>query len=153
MLIFGQISCFLGPRQLVRRKVYSLAYILDLSDWLIEWSTIDQPTKYVIYLNADWQIQLRIHSIQIRTVSPYCLFSALPNWFKLVYGPFGQSDTNCTLDFCPDQPGRNRMYQLKAKEQLRHRSDCQIYILYQDRVPRPLQPPELDRDSFSRGQN
>jgi hypothetical protein len=28
---------------------------------------------------------------------------------KLGYGPFGQSNMYITLDFCLDQPGRNRM--------------------------------------------
>jgi hypothetical protein len=29
------------------------------------------------------------------------------NWFKLVYGPFGQSNIHCKLAFCHAQPGRN----------------------------------------------
>ena len=39
------------------------------------------------------------------------LFFAFLNWFKVVVGPFGQSNMHRRLDFCPDQPGRNRMYQ------------------------------------------
>lgn len=31
-------------------------------------------------------------------------------WF---YGPFGQSNTHSALNFCPDQPGINQMYQSK----------------------------------------
>ena len=34
------------------------------------------------------------------------LSSALLNWCKKIYGPFGQSNMHRTLDFCPDQPGR-----------------------------------------------
>ena len=49
--------------------------------------------------------------IYIRTVSSYRLFSSLLNWFKLVFGPFGQSIMHPTLNLCPDQPGRNLMYQ------------------------------------------
>ena len=56
------------------------------------------------------------HSIYIRTVSSVPLFFALLNCFKVVYGPFGQSNMQGTLCFCPDQtspaqPGRNQMYQ------------------------------------------
>ena len=50
------------------------------------------------------------HSIYIRTVSFYQLLSALLNWFILVYGPYGPINMDCILDFCPDQPRRNRMY-------------------------------------------
>jgi hypothetical protein len=45
-------------------------------------------------------------SIYIRTVSSQNLLTALLNWFKLVYAPFGQCKVHCTLDFWPDQPGR-----------------------------------------------
>ena len=45
------------------------------------------------------------HSIYIRTVSSYCLLSALLNWFKLVYGPLGQSNMPNMLYFCP-RPAR-----------------------------------------------
>ena len=48
-------------------------------------------------------LPLSIHSIYIRTVSSQQLLSALLNWFKLVYGPFGQSNMQPTLDFCPDK--------------------------------------------------
>ena len=40
-------------------------------------------------------------SIYIRTVSFYLLFSTLLIQFKLVYGPFGQSNMHITLDFYP----------------------------------------------------
>ena len=36
------------------------------------------------------------------------LFFAFLNWFKVVVGPFGQSNMHRRLDFCPDQPGRNQ---------------------------------------------
>ena len=39
------------------------------------------------------------HSIHIRTVSSYCPLSTLKNQFKLVYGPFGQSNMHCTFNF------------------------------------------------------
>ena len=42
------------------------------------------PISHPIKLN--W-----MHSVFIRTVSSYCLLSALLFWFKLVYEPFGQS--------------------------------------------------------------
>ena len=35
------------------------------------------------------------------TVSSYQVSSALLNWFKLVYEPFGQNHMHSTLDFCP----------------------------------------------------
>ena len=57
--------------------------------------------RYNLLLYLDLQC-----SVYIWTVSSKLLFSALQNWFKLVNWPFGQ----CTLSFCPDQPGRNRMY-------------------------------------------
>ena len=46
---------------------------------------------------------LRNHSINI--------MPALLNWIKLVYGSFGQVKMYCKLDFLPDHPGRNQMYQ------------------------------------------
>ena len=42
-----------------------------------------------------------MNSIYIRTLSFYCLFSALLNWFKLVYGQFGQINMHCTLGLRP----------------------------------------------------
>ena len=51
------------------------------------------------------------HSIYIRTVSFYSLLSTLLIQFKLVYRPFGQSNMQMQLDFCPDQPGRIQMCQ------------------------------------------
>ena len=53
----------------------------------------------------------RRHSIYIRTVTSYHMLSALLNWFKLVYGSIEQSNMHYILNFCPDQPGRNRMHQ------------------------------------------
>ena len=47
----------------------------------------------------------------IRAVTSYHLLSYLVNWFKLVYGPFGHIKMHSTLNFCPDQTGRIRMYQ------------------------------------------
>ena len=38
------------------------------------------------------------HSIFIRTVKLYVLLSPLLNWFKLVYGLFGESIIHCTLN-------------------------------------------------------
>ena len=36
-----------------------------------------------------------------------CQYSQLYcNWFKLVFGQFGQNNKNCTLDFWPQQPGK-----------------------------------------------
>ena len=32
------------------------------------------------------------------------------NWFKLIYGPYGQSNMHSKLDFCWDQPGMKQMY-------------------------------------------
>ena len=46
------------------------------------------------------------HSIYMRTVSSYCLFSALLNWFKHVHVPFGQNRMQRKLDFCPNLPRR-----------------------------------------------
>ena len=42
------------------------------------------------------------HSTYSKTVSAYQLLSALPNWFKLFNGLFGQSNMHCTLDFFTD---------------------------------------------------
>jgi hypothetical protein len=43
--------------------------------------------------------------------------SSLLIQFKLVYGPFGQTNMHSTLDFCPrpDQPGRNKCINTKGK--------------------------------------
>ena len=38
------------------------------------------------------------HSIFIRTVKLYVLLSPLLNWFKLVYGLFGENIIHCTLN-------------------------------------------------------
>ena len=40
---------------------------------------------------------------------------ALLNLFKLVYGPFGQSIMQITLDFCPDQSSEKGIERTKAK--------------------------------------
>ncbi len=42
---------------------------------------------------------------------PQCLLPALQNQLKPDYGPFTQINMHRTLDFCPDQPRRNQMYQ------------------------------------------
>jgi hypothetical protein len=47
-------------------------------------------------------------TVYIMTVSSYHLLPALLNWFKPVYGPFGQRNMQ-TIDFCPHQPGRNKI--------------------------------------------
>ena len=47
------------------------------------------------------QSRVKRHSIYIRTISSWRLLSALLNWFRLVYGPIGQINMYCTLDFCP----------------------------------------------------
>ena len=53
-----------------------------------------------------------LHSIYIRTVSKLLAPVAyLPNWLKIIYGPFGLSEMHSTFDFCPDKLGRNQMYQ------------------------------------------
>ena len=39
------------------------------------------------------------------------LVPALPNRFKQVFDSFEQTNIHCTLDFHPNQPGRNQMYQ------------------------------------------
>ena len=49
-------------------------------------------------------------SIQIRTVSNQRLLSALLNWMKPVYGPFGLSNMHRTLNFCPDQAVKSKIY-------------------------------------------
>jgi hypothetical protein len=41
------------------------------------------------------------HSVYIGTVSSWRLLFTLPNQFKLVYGPFWQSNIHRTLYFCP----------------------------------------------------
>ena len=71
-----------------------------------------------IFDDGAWEVygfakicEARGHSIHISTVSSWCLQSPLPNWFKLVYGLFGQSNMHRILEFCPDQPGTNVMYQ------------------------------------------
>ena len=43
-----------------------------------------------------------------KTIAPVFWLAEL---VKLVYGSFGQSKMHRTLDFCPDQPARNEMYQ------------------------------------------
>ena len=50
----------------------------------------------------------------------------LTNWFKLVYGQFGQSNMHCTFDFGP-RPSRKKtnVPQLKSSQGL----TVQIYIL------------------------
>ena len=63
-------------------------------------------------------------TVYIRTVSSYLLLSARLNWFKLVQGPFGQSNMHRTLDVCPDQPGRNQLYHSK-----RVTKSNQIYLV------------------------
>ena len=50
-------------------------------------------------------------SIYTRTVSSRHILCALLNCFILLYGLFGQSNMHRILDFGPDQPGRNEMYQ------------------------------------------
>ena len=45
-----------------------------------------------------------MRSIYIRIVSSLRLLSALINWFKLVYVPFGQSSVHRTFGFCLNQP-------------------------------------------------
>ena len=42
------------------------------------------------------------HSIYIRTVSSYHMLSDLLNWFKLVYGAFGQINIQCKLGVSPN---------------------------------------------------
>ena len=37
------------------------------------------------------------------------LLSPFLNWLKLDFWPNGQSKMHCTLNFCPGQPGKNRM--------------------------------------------
>ena len=43
----------------------------------------------------------QFYSICIRTVSSQRLLSTLHNWFILVYGQFGQSNSYHTFNFCP----------------------------------------------------
>ena len=73
-------------------------------------------TAYRIWSNCticcavSWQFCKVCPTVHIihSTVSSYSKLPALLNWLKPVnHGPFGQS----ILDFCPDQPGRNWMYQ------------------------------------------
>ena len=62
----------------------------------------------VLFAAQFCKVCLTVHS----TVSFYCLSPALLNCLKPVnHGPFGQSKMQITLDFCPDQPGGNWMYQ------------------------------------------
>ena len=57
-------------------------------------------------------LKLIWQSICIRTVSSFCLLSALMSWLKLVDGLFRLSHLHwCTLNSCPNQPRRNQMYQ------------------------------------------
>ena len=57
-------------------------------------------SRYLYHL-MDSKIRTQIvnpdHSIYIRRVSSYCMFSALLNWFELVDEPFDQSNMHCTL--------------------------------------------------------
>ena len=57
------------------------------------------------------------HSIYIRTFSSYRLLFTLLIQFKLVYGPFGQSNMHSTLDFCP-RPARKQTNVPVHKEKL-----------------------------------
>ena len=40
--------------------------------------------------------------------------SALLNWFKLVYGLFGQINLHRTLDFCPDCTGLEGLEEIEC---------------------------------------
>ena len=59
------------------------------------------------------------HSIFIRTLSSQCLLSTLLNWFKLVYGLFGQSNMHCTVHLISAQTSQKGCKCTEGKEQLR----------------------------------
>ena len=52
--------------------------------------------------------------------------SALLNWFELVYGPFGQSNTNHTLDFCSDQLEKHKCEGVSVVEMLMFYSELNL---------------------------
>ena len=86
----------------------------------------NHSTKFVNgFLAVSWSgLHLRAQYIhQDRNLLP-----TFPNWLKPVYRPFGLSNIHLALHFCPDQPGRNQMYQ---KKQLL-RSNLLIYVLWID---------------------
>ena len=65
---------------------------------------VGTATKWPMY-------QVLVIQLSIWTVSSQRLLPALPNWLKLVYEPFGQSNMHHTLDFGPDQARKKSMYQ------------------------------------------
>ena len=64
-----------------------------------------------ILLTGLRRVETSDHSIYIRTVISFQLLSAKLNWFKLVYVQLCQSKMDRTLNFSPDQPGKNQKYQ------------------------------------------
>ena len=54
------------------------------------------------------------YSIYIRTVRSKLLFPTLLNQFKLVYGPFWQSNMHRTFDFCP-RPAKKETTNVKSR--------------------------------------
>ena len=54
---------------------------------------LENPRRAQNHLDQDFSLGHTVY-LYIRTVSSYCLLSALLNWSKLVYGLFGHS--NCT---------------------------------------------------------
>ena len=89
-------------------------------------------------------LSFKIHSyktiyIYICTVSSQLLLSPLLQWIKMVnMGRFGQSHTLSKIDFCPDQPGSNKMHQslLVAKILLSWCIYCDYNLLQQIREHR-----------------
>ena len=68
-------------------------------------------TVLFVVARVAWNALL-IHSISDWKLLASELLSALLNWLKLVYGPFGQSNGNLhrKLDFYQEQQGWNQMY-------------------------------------------
>ena len=64
------------------------------------------PGHHICRSNLNPSLNLllaKIHSIYLKTVSSYLLSSALLNWYKLVYGPIGQTNMRHALDIYPSK--------------------------------------------------
>ena len=83
--------------------------------------TVERQNKIFDY------VSLFAHSIQIRTVSSQCLLSALLNWFKLFFGPFGLGQSEMTIRSISVQTSQKRSKCTKANNQLSYY--CLIYIM------------------------
>ena len=88
------------------------------------------------YLPAPWSHLLCRSVYILGHVSSQCLLSVVLNWFKLVDGPFGQSNVHRILDLCTDQLGRNRMHQ---KQKI---AKVLLSNLYYYQSPQTASPPK-----------